>query len=365
MFSIVKSDTGRIGLFLVIACLSTLNAAAVPVNPTYSYDFYDAVTGDNAFYDTSGDRYWDVDPGADSYQNDYYERPTVQTYQTVLGKYAAEEYFEYLDIVKARMGYDSDYMYVSIELYGLDKSTKDGVDDEQGLVERYGFRLGLDTDGRNSLLLVSDQPALKNNPNTAYGQVGTFGYYDADGDVGGAAQITGNGGPTGLTVTKEDNPEEEHGMTGYEEEVIADGKLKSDGSTGALWVRLDPNSPNIVEFAFDYSLFDLTMNDLMNNLLYLEFEAIKGGAKDPKNYLWNDKYNESEAGSPNPGIGGLSEFGTQGLGNIYELDTLRATFDDPNDPEDPLIPEPASLAMVGLGLSSLAFVRWRRKAYSR
>jgi hypothetical protein len=243
------------------------------------------------------------------------------------------------------MGFYSQYMYVSIELYG--------VDDPQGLVERYGFRMSSDPDGRNGLLLISDQPALKNDPNTEYGQEGTFGYRDTDGDVGGAAQISGDGGATGLTVTKSNNPEEEHGLNGYDEVIISDGALHNDSETDALWVRIDPDSPNIVEFAFDYTLFGYTIDDLLG-LQYLEFEAIKGDPTDPANGLWNDRYTDNEAGSPNPGLLGLSEFGTQGLGNIYELDTLRGELTT-------VIPEPGTMGLIAVGLGLGAVARKRRR----
>jgi hypothetical protein len=98
-----------------------------------------------------------------------------------------------------------------------------------------------------------------------------------------------------------------------------------NSGSDALWVRIDPNDNTIVEFAVDYALLGFSQSDL-RNLGYLDIEAIKGGPKDPQNYLWNDEYNHGEAGSPYRATSGdlsKSEFGTQGLGNIYELDTLR------------------------------------------
>ena len=59
--------------------LSWAIAYAQPVSPTYFSSFGDAVTRDNAYFE-GGKRYWSVDPGTDSYQNDFYERPTVQSY---------------------------------------------------------------------------------------------------------------------------------------------------------------------------------------------------------------------------------------------------------------------------------------------
>lgn len=155
-------------------------------------------------------------------------------------------------------------------------------------------------------------------------------------------------------MTKEDSLNEVQG-NGYDTVVISDGKIPSGAE--ALFVRIDPTNPSIVEFAFAYPLFGFTQDDFFN-LSYLEFEAIKGGPKDPANYLWNDEYTKSEAGSPYGGVGGLSEFGTQGLGNIYELDTLRGAGLSP--PPPPVIPEPSSMLLLGSGLMGLSKF-WRRR----
>lgn len=357
---------GLIRGFISVIAVGLLFASrgfADPINPVYFVNFSDAITGDNAFFASDGNRYWTVDPGADSYQNDFYERPTVQTlvggpsYFAIDGTFATYEYFEYLDIVSAQAGFDNQYLYIAIDMFGLDKSTTDGVDTEVGLVERYGFRISNDPDGRNGLLLTTDNPL--NNLGTTFGQLGTFGYEDTDGDVGGRGLING-AGSSGLTVTKTDEPLEESGpngsMNGYDSVVISDGISESDG-TSVLWARIDPNDETIVELAFDYSAFGFSIADL-GILPYLEFEAIKGGAKDPQNYLWNDKYTDNEAGSPNPGaVSGLSEFGTQGLGNIYELDTLRGGAIT--------VPEPASLILTLMGFAwvgGAARARRRRTA---
>src|SRR5262245_28751880 len=107
-----RSRPGGTTLGIVAAALAfglaaaAARAADAPARPVYSATFEDAVTGKNEFV-ADGKHYWTVDPGADSYQHDVYERPTARPYATVMGKFAADEYYAYLDIVRARVGFDS------------------------------------------------------------------------------------------------------------------------------------------------------------------------------------------------------------------------------------------------------------------
>src|SRR5262245_9470947 len=81
--------------------------AAPQAKPVYAATFLDHVSGKNAFKATDGKRYWTVDAGADSYQHDFYERPTAAEYKVIDGKFATAEYFAYIDIVQARVGFDA------------------------------------------------------------------------------------------------------------------------------------------------------------------------------------------------------------------------------------------------------------------
>jgi hypothetical protein len=313
--------------------------------PVYFVTFGDAVTGDNEYLGTDGKRRWDVDAGADQYQNEVYERPTIQSYDTNSGRFSAQEYFQNLDIVEARVGFDAQYLYVAVDLFGRDKSDQGG-DTEEGLVYEYAVRLAFDPDGRYGILLRADQPELKNG--TTFGLLGNLGMVDTDGDVGGrGGPLHGNPGPTGLSVTKQDNPLEESGgssgsLNGYDDDVIADGLF---GATPVLWSRVDPNDDTVVEFAWDYTAFGFEASDFAF-VPYLDMQAVKGDPQDPKNYFWNDKYNKLEAGSPYD----LAEFGGNGLGSIYELDTVR---------DGGVIPEPGTAFLLALGLVGLG-LRGRR-----
>lgn len=229
------------------------------------------------------------------------------------------------------MGWDNRYLYVSIDHFGINKSTKDGNNSPEGLKGRYGFRFGHHVDGRNSTLFVADQPTSNG---TTFSPLKTYGHRDTNNDVGGRGLV--NGGETGLSVTKQDNGNEEPGMDGYNSDIISDGKLTS--GTTVMFSRIKPGDASIVEIAIDYLALGYSKTQLFN-MKYLHFESIKGDPKDPRKYLWNDKYYKQEAGSPYVGSGGLSEFGTQGLNNIYELDTLKGGA----------VPEPGTFLALGLG----------------
>jgi len=335
---------------LTVGTAASLRAA--PNVPVYTNTFGDAVTGDNQFRGSDGKLHYDVDAGADKYQFEMYERPTTQTFSYVDGRYATTgDYWGNLDIVQAKSGFDNTYYYGQIDMFGLTKIDSGGGISQEGLVYQYGIRLSTDPDGRNGFLFIVDDPAHKNNP-TQWNGDKSFGFKDSDGDVGGAAQVKGNGGPTGLSVTKEDNPEEQHNLNGYDQVIISDGKLEGSGQN-VLFTRINPSDASIVEFAIDYKALGLTQADLAA-LGYLDFESNKG-LQDNQNYFWNDKYTKSEAGSPNGGPGGLSEFGTQGTGNIYELDTIRGFT---------VIPEVGALLPLATMLGLLGSSRrpWRRKS---
>jgi hypothetical protein len=330
MFIMLRLDR----VVLVAALAAAASAEFTQSTPRYSNTYKDAVTGDNSF-SSGGSRYWDVDAGADSYQNDLYERATSQTYQKLGSRYGSGEYFEYLDITEARLGFDDKYLYVAIDMFGLNKSTKDGANTRVGLMERYGFRFGSDLDGRYSSLFYVDQPG---SLGSSFSSQKTFAYRDSDGDVGGRGKFSGSA--SGRSVTKSDNAAEEAGMNGYDTQFISDGMANGQS---VFFARVNPNDETVVEFALDYQRLGLSSTDLLS-FRYLEFEAIKGGPKDPQNYLWNDKYTKMEAGSPYLGTGGLSEYGTQGLGNLYELDTVRGAG---------VVPEPGLAAFLGVGLIGL------------
>lgn len=299
-------------------------ASAQPLSTVYTQTASDAVTGDNLFV-FGGFSYWTVDAGADSYQNDLYERPTAQNYQITNGRFAAEEYHGYIDIVETRWGNDDRYFYASIRVFDLNKTTNNGVSTIEGLRGRYGIKVSSDADGRGGLFLQVDEPAFAagSSVNTVFTNLKTEAWRDADLDVGGrGGPIHGNSGPTGVRVTRTDNNQEEFGLTGYEElVVVSDGRLPGNGPQ-VLWQRVSPTSPTTLEIAFDYLTAGFTRAQVEAWRLF-EFQASLGEPSDARGARWNDKFFAIDAGSPNQGIGTDSEFGTQGLGSISFVDTTR------------------------------------------
>ncbi len=365
------SRTGGVYLFVLIACLIAAPSAFADSTPVYFFTFADAVTGPNAFAANDGKRYWRISPGADSYQNEFYERPTAQNYQVRTlpsgeERFASQEYFGTLDIVRGKFGFDADFLYFATEIYSRDRRTSDFVDIPEMLDYEYGIRLSTDPDGRNGLLLRAEQPESKHG--TTFGLQSNEISQDTNSDVGGRA-INGCG-PTGINVTKSDNPGEQDcldNLDGFDADVVDDGII-DDGpreDTPVLYSRIDPLNNHIVEFAFAYRDFGLN-DDFPQLIQYLDFQAIKGGGpQDPENYFWNDKYTKSGAGSPYRATSGdlsKSEFGTQGLQNLYELDTLRGTLSQ-SSKGSTSIPEPNTLLLLGIGLAAVAARKLRKEEH--
>jgi len=346
---------------ILAAMLFAGAATATPVETDFSRIFSDAVTGDNEFTDSSGTHYWYVNTEADSYEEDVYERPTAQNYEYVKADgvvgndsemqagstysaagFSDPTYFGYLDIVNGLYGYDDTYMYFGIELYSIDKVGNDGSHTSDfGESSFYNIRFSSNQNGAGGLMLSSQAAADLDDPGKEWYQKWetqkSFGYHDANSDVG---------GPDGITATDE-NP---GSMDGFEDIIIADGQGDNGSKHDILWVRYDPaegDSGPVVSFALDYrlfnELFDLEALDPLNPeemAYHIVYEANRG-TKDNENYLWNDKWSPTEAGSPYTPLNEPQ--------NVYELDTLRGFSGAPAP-----VPEPATLILFGAGLIGLA-----------
>lgn len=334
--------------------IGSLTVLAAPTVPTYSTFVNDAITGDNQFT-SGGSHYWYVNSGADSYQNDVYERPTVQTYtqQTIETKEGTDTeygvgdsvsasggsnptYYGYIDIVKGHYGYDSNYMYFGIELYSNNKVGNDGsVTSDFGESSVYNIRVSEDPNGKNGLDIAGEAAADYTKPEYSnWNKLKAMGYQDTGtGDVG---------GPGGITTPNEGV------VDGFDTKVISDGMLNSDD---VLWTRYTTSTDGnpMVEFAFDYNLYndeftdDKFKIDPSNGLAYLVFDATRG-LTGGGNYLWNDKYNFDEAGTPYDPANQPE--------NIYTLDTLNMF----------VIPIPGAVWLFGTGLIALIGLRRKMKS---
>jgi hypothetical protein len=321
------------------------------LNPTYSFSFMDAVTGTNCTGMTqqggctgSG---WFVTPGADVYANDVYERPTSQTYTGSTP--VAKEYLGYLDLVTAKYGFDQRYMYFQLNMYSPFLYKNDGTVDKGvfGSGTYYGVQLGSNNANDGQLLLRTEETSLGANTAVFDGQK-TQGWFDQNNSVS---------GPGGVNTPNEEGTWATT-FNGYERQVIkTDGYL--DGtSTYVLFSRAFVNELGqaTVELALDYVAFNsycvgrsLACSLTPSELPYFVFEATRG-LKDPQNYLWNDKYNATEAGTP---------YTTAGLGNIYELDNMRVSY------LPVAVPEPSSFGLTLGGLLALAMAARRRQMRKR
>ena len=282
--------------------------------PVYQATFTDALTQDNAIIAANGQRYWTVDEGADNYQIDLYERPTDEEFK--LRKlsdgtkvFAADRYFENLDIKQGQAGFDENYMYVSIEMAGQNESTSSGRNHREGLDYQYGFRISNNADGGRGYLITVDAPGCGWR-STKFSGDDTEIHFDKNGDVGG----------TGLDVTREDRFAEQYG-NGYEKDFARNGRTKNGAKV--VWARINPDNPNAVEFVLDYKALGFTASDL-SSLPYFDFQASRCMGNSEK-MMWNDEFTKREAGSPNANANGngKSEFGTYGLGRIHTVDTMR------------------------------------------
>src|SRR5262249_4846678 len=121
---------------------------------------------------------------------------------------------------------------------------------------------------------------------------------------------------------------------GYDDTIVRNGRLLSGAvddvradrvvGTDVLVVGVSRLDPTVVEFVLDYRAVGFTQEDLNCSPLYWDFEAIRGGPKNPAHYRWNDYLTAPQAGSPYPRADlTLSEFDTPGLVDIWEVHTLR------------------------------------------
>ena len=280
-------------------------------------DFADSVTGSPSRF-TAGVG-WTIEPGADDFYHEVYERPTSQGFQsTISGAPAFDNYHEALDIVSGQFAIDSlnGLAYFSINMNGQDELTADGSVDFVGFKHFYRIRISDNADFFGGYMFGVKDPygnSVGNSFDNSNSYKSTQMWSDLD-----ASWVTG----TGLTTTGE-------GTEGYDE-------FTSEGDSNKIRSRIVGDS---VEFALNYRGLGIDPASLSHFI----FEANQG-LTDPQNYFWNDKYNFDQAGSPYDPSGPPQ--------NIYELDTLMGGY------APSMVPEPSSVMLWTL-LLGLAGMRRR------
>jgi serine-aspartate repeat-containing protein C/D/E len=134
------------------------------------------------------------------------------------------------------------------------------------------------------------------------------------------------GGGNGYEVDQGNNPQGTNGWLYARRTNVACG-------AGCAAYPFTTKTRPTIEFAFNYEKYNADVNDAGSrdftptNVTYSVFDATKG-LTSPANYFWNDKYNQTQAGSPNfdpltgASNGGPGGTALDGLENIYELDSL-------------------------------------------
>lgn len=362
-FYLLYATTAAAVFAATAANATTLQPGAF--TPSYSVAFTDATTYQNAFIDDNSTRRWTIDDGADVFADDKWERPVQQgfrVYQDDDGqdRYATDgDYWGDLDIVAAQAGFDSQYLYASIELHAPTRFQPNGQDEATGLQGEY--RLGLGEVG--GLLFQVQDPSVNREANNNDGQPlhawrseRNYVYRDTDAD---------------LDVGENPADGDENNGTGYEEEILNDGVLK-DGSGGQPFYSRIADDVNTllggtkVEFVIDYAAFGLSMADLLGESLLFESNRGNSSSENPDNYLISRRFDVQKAGSPyrcdtgqNSSLFTCTDpdksiFDTDGLVDVNEVDNLRGSLG-----AAAVVPLPASLFLVLPGLGALLWLRRR------
>lgn len=318
--------------------------------PTYTTTFDDATTFQNEFTDTNNTQRWTISSGADDFATDLYERPVSQNFREYTDKATNEtkfatdgDYWGNLDITQAQAGFDSKYLYTSINLHDTNHYKANGQVEDIGLNAEYRVRLSNNANGNGGFMFETQSP-YQNLLDHGNDWVTTrnYVYFDSDND---------------LAVDGATPDLEQDNGTGYDTEIVNDGQMKpgfsqfgSEGDT-PFFSRIQPGDNSIVEFAIEYGALGFTAEDLQS-LDYLEFESNRGSSStsNPDKYLLNHRFSRLDAGSPyaEDNFNG-SPWGTQGPKDIFDIDTLQGGAI--------LVPElTSSLLLV---ISGLAFLSCR------
>lgn len=272
-------------LLLVAVLLPASRLSAQTPNPVYFSETPDAVTGDNVRVQVnhpsatcgSSDPCYLPDPNpssgsvwVDNYSLDIYERPMGQ------GS-SAKVYLPWIDITSSAVGYDANFLYYKIDLYGTESGK---------LPSYYSFEINFDSDPLGDILVRAEAPSAK--VGTSWGTSGVIAYHDTNQNMGGPRPTTADG-PSNT-------------LGGYENLVFDQGSNKLSGAPGgatAVRARISPTDPTVVELAVSRAfLVALNENSPVEKAAFRPYAA--KGSNSPSQFQLHDEYTRSSAGSPYP-----------------------------------------------------------------
>jgi hypothetical protein len=217
-------------------------------------------------------------PYGDSYNINLFERPFTQKDMT---------YVPSLDINTFQLTSDSTWYYVFIGLIGNNPNDPIKID--------YGVEIDKAHDGFGDVLVWAQPPY-----GTKWTTDGVKVYTDPNHDTGGASPEKSDANATTSAPYPGD---------GYETVIFNQGQ--GDDSDLA-WVRIDPQNPNTVDFAFKQSVAGPS---------FMWGAWADAGLKDPSKFNYNDRFTNAQAGSP---IGNNQYYP---INAIYAVDnTCRAAY---------------------------------------
>ncbi len=228
------------------------------------------------------------------------ENFSVNLFERPFNTNTMDKYFPDLDITRARLFEDSQWVYVAIRLSGLGEGGTLGGN--------YGVEVDLDVDGRGDLLVFAATPGAQ------WSTDGVRVWADVNNDVGSDYPIYSDAPVSG---------------DGYET-LSFDAGYGSDPDLA--WARLAPDDQNSVQIAFKLSL-------LNNDNKFTWGAWADRSILNPAWYDYNDHFTAAEAGSP------LTESADYPVKALYELDnTCRwGVGFTPTGSEPGVCPVPATL----------------------
>ena len=191
------------------------------------------------------------------------DRFTFERFERPFNADSMDTYFPELDIVYTQVFQDDMWLYGRVYFTDLSAS---------GASAKYAMEIDTDINGKGDWLVIASKPS-----STDWTVSGVRVYQDANSDVGGELPMT-----TDKTPVNGD---------GFETLFFDEGK--GDNSDTA-WVRLSPDSPNIIEFAINRAAFSNPSRFLVN------FWA--GNNLDPAKFDFSDHYTHEQAGAADNGL---------------------------------------------------------------